>query len=221
MNTIDSVQRPVQVLAYVIGTTLLLSVMLIIAMCAPAEATMGDGYRIVYLHVPVAWLGLFGFLVMAGCGVGYLLSRDLRWDHWAHSAAELGWLCCGLTLATGSLWARAAWGAWWIWEPRLTTCFVLWLIYAGCLVIRSSLTDMHQCARLGSVFAIVGAIDIPLVVMATRWFRGMHPVSPEMEGSMRTVLAWNIALFTLWFAVLLWQRRNQLQWESALRSASV
>ncbi len=199
------------VLGNLIVTTIVMALVLTGAVLAPGEETMGEGYRVLYLHVPVAWLGLLGFVLMSASGAGYLLSRDLGWDHWAHSAGELGWLCCGLTLLTGSLWARCAWGTWWTWDPRLTTSFVLWLIYAGCLLVRSNIPDPHRRARLGGVLAIVGVIDIPLVVMATRWFRGMHPVSPQMESSMRIVLALNVLALTALFVFLLWQRRNQLQ----------
>ena len=80
--------------------------------------------QIVYIHVPVAWLGLLGLLLMAGSGVMYLRTRNRLWDQWSQAAAELGWLCCGLTLATGSLWAHAAWGTWWTWDPRLTSTFI-------------------------------------------------------------------------------------------------
>lgn len=194
-----------------IVTTLVMVVVLIAATLAPGEESMGDGYRVLYLHVPVAWLGLLGFVVMSASAAGYLVSRDLRWDHWAQAAGELGWLCCGLTLLTGSLWARSAWGTWWTWDPRLTSSFVLWLIYAGCLLVRANTSDAHFRARLAGVLAIVGMIDIPLVVMATRWFRGMHPVSPEMDSGMRMWLALNVVSLTGLFAFLLWQRRNQLR----------
>ena len=203
-------------LGKMVVTMLALTLVFAAAALAPGEQTMGAGYRVLYLHVPVAWLGLLGFIVMSVAGVGYLLSRDLSWDHWAHSAGELGWLCCGLTLLTGSLWAKCAWGTWWTWDPRLTSSFALWLIYAGCLLVRSNIADPHRCARFGSVLAIVGMVDIPLVVMATRWFRGMHPVSPQMEMSMRILLAVNVAALTALFVFLLWQRRNQLRWEDSM-----
>jgi heme exporter protein C len=196
------------VMTGVIGATLV----------APTEATMGDTYRILYLHVPMAWLGLLGFVVMATAGTAYLIRRDLQWDHWAHSAAELGWLCCSLTLLTGSLWAHEAWGTWWTWEPRLASAFVLWLIYSGCLILRASISDAHRRARLVAVLAIVGMLDIPLVVMATRWFRGIHPVSPELAPAMRVVLVLSVIGFTTFFATLLWRRRTQLQLEGLLTS---
>lgn len=198
---------------------LLAVAVLAIFLVAPAETTMGAAQRIVYVHVPVAWFALVGFLAMAACGAGYLAGRNLWWDHWAQAACEVGWLCCGLTLVTGSLWAHSAWGTWWTWDPRLTTAFVLWAICSGCLIVRAGLEDPHRRARVGAVLAIVGTLDIPLVVMATRWFRGIHPVSPDMEPSMRLVLLVSVAAFTAWFVLLTARRRMQLHLEGLLGEA--
>lgn len=184
---------------------------------APAERTMGEAQRIVYVHVPVAWLGLLGMVVMAASGVLYLARRDLYWDHWFQAASEVGWLCCSLTLVTGSLWARQAWGTWWEWDPRLTTSFILWVIYSGVLLARSSLEDPHRRARTGAILAILGTLDIPLVVMATRWFRGLHPVSPEMEPSMRITLLIGVVGWTLFFGWLTHRRRVQVGLEHLAR----
>jgi heme exporter protein C len=187
----------------------------ILAACflAPTESTMGHAQRIVYVHVPVAWLGLLAFLTMAGSGLAYLARRDLKWDHWFQAAGELGWLCCGLTLVTGSLWAHEAWGTWWEWDPRLTTAFILWVIYSGVLLARAGIEDPHRRARSGAILAILGALDVPLVVMATRWFRGLHPVSPEMAPLMRTTLLISVVGFTVFFAWLAGRRREQLELE--------
>jgi len=183
---------------------------------APTERTMGPAQKIVYVHVAMAWLALAGFLLVAGASVVYLVRRDLRYDDWALAAAELGWLCCGLTLVTGSLWARAAWGTWWTWDPRLTAAFILWCIYSGYLVLRSNVEAPHQRARVAAVLAVVGALDVPLVVMATRWFRGIHPASPGMEPLMRVVLLLGVLGFTAFFAMLLTRRRAQIRLERLL-----
>ena len=156
---------------------------------------------------------------MAGAGLMYLLRRDLSWDQWSQAAAELGWLGALLTLVTGSFWAHAAWNTWWTWDPRLTTTFVLWAVYSGYLLLRAGMEDPHRRARVGAVLAIVGALDIPLVVMATRWFRGMHPVAPEMEPPMRAVLWLSLVGFSALFAVLLVRRRLQLRLEHLLKDA--
>ncbi|NQT41648.1 MAG: cytochrome c biogenesis protein CcsA [Planctomycetes bacterium] len=177
---------------------------------APTEVTMGGAQRIVYVHVPLAWLSLAGMLATAGCGIAYLTRRDLAWDHWAQAAAELGWVACGLTLVSGSLWAKAAWNTWWAWDPRLTSALILWTLYSGYLILRTSVEDPHRRARLGAVVAIVGTMDIPLVVMATRWFRGIHPMAPEMEPAMRVTLLLSVVALSALFGVLLVRRRGQL-----------
>ncbi len=183
---------------------------------APTEQSMGAVQRILYVHVSVAWLALLGLVASAATGCVYLLRRDLIWDHWSQAAAELGWLCATLTLVTGSLWASEAWNTWWTWDPRLTTAFVLWLIYSGYLLIRSNVEDPHARARVGAVVAIVGVLDVPLVVMATRWFRGIHPVAPEMEPMMRGVLFFSAFSFASFFGLLLFLRRKQLRQESLI-----
>ena len=196
---------------------LLIAAMLAAFCLAPSERTMGDAQRIVYVHVPVAWLGLLAMAAMAVSGVFYLSRRDLSWDHWAQAAGEVGWLCCSLTLITGSLWARRAWGTWWEWDPRLTTSFILWVIYCGILLARGSIDDPHRRARTGAVLAIVGALDVPLVIMATRWFRGLHPVNPQMGPSMRVTLLIGVIAWTLFFVWLTERRRAQVELEHLAR----
>lgn len=197
-------------LACVAVAGLLAAACAMIFLVAPEEQSMGQVQRIVYVHVAVAWFGLLGFVLLAAAGLVYLLRRELVWDHWAQAAGEVGWLCSSLTLATGSLWAHAAWNTWWTWDPRLTTSLILWTVYAGCFIVRLSVEDPHRRARLGAVLAIIGVLDVPLVVMATRWFRGMHPVSPEMEPLMHVALLASVAAFTVWFFYLVVRRKNQL-----------
>lgn len=208
---------------YVVLALLMVVVPLAIG-TAPTEVTMGDAQRVLYVHVSVAWVGLCGFVVTAFGGCRYLLSRDLRFDHLAQAAGELSWVCCSLTLITGSLWARAAWGTWWTWDPRLLTAFVLWALCGAWLLVRGSVSDRHQQARLSAVVAVIGVLDVPLVIMATRWFRTIHPVSPEMEPEMRAVLLVAVIGFTALFATLFHHRRNQICTEhllAHLESASV
>jgi heme exporter protein C len=195
---------------------LLAAAVLMIFLYAPTEATMGDVQRILYLHVAVAWCGLAGFVASAVCGVAYLTRRRLAWDHRSQAAAETGWLCTTLTLATGSLWAHEAWNTWWTWEPRLTSSLVLWLIYAGIFLVRAGLDDPHRRARIAAVLTILGASDVPLVLMATRWFRGVHPVTPEMDPRMRLTLLISAVGFTAFFVYLAAVRTRQLESEERL-----
>jgi heme exporter protein C len=195
---------------YAVIAACLVVTSILIFVVAPTEATMGDVQRILYLHVAVAWCGLACGLAMGCSAAVYLSRRHLAWDHWSQAAAEVGWLCSTLTLVTGSAWAHEAWGTWWTWEPRLTSTLILWIIYAGIIVTRRSIEDPHRRARIGGMLAIAGLCDIPLVVMATRWFRGIHPVAPDMDARMRLVLLASVLCFTALFAYLLAQRRRQL-----------
>lgn len=189
---------------------MLAAIMALVLLVAPEEESMGQVQRIVYLHVAVAWFALAGFLAAAACGLLYLWRRELRWDHWAQAAAEVGWLCCTSTLLTGSIWAHEAWNTWWTWDPRLTTSLILWTIYAGYFVVRANFQARDQRARTSAVLALVGAADIPLIVMATRWFRGLHPSAPEMEPLMRWVLLASVATLTAFLAWLVARRREQI-----------
>ena len=195
---------------------LMLVVNIAVAVVAPTDGAMGDAHRVLYVHVSMAWLSLLLFVVMAFTGVLYLRHRDLVWDGWSHAAGEIGWLCCSLTLFSGALWAREAWGTWWTWDPRLTTAFILWLFYSGTLIVRESVTDTHRRGRICAVLSTMGVLDVPLVVMATRWFRGIHPVSPEMEPAMYAVLVVTVASFTVFFSVLLMRRQMQLRLKNSL-----
>jgi heme exporter protein C len=183
---------------------------------APTELTMGHAQRVVYVHVAVAWIALLSYLYVAGAGLFYLLRRDLRWDHGAAAAGEVGWIAATLTLATGSLWARSAWGTWWTWDPRLVTAFVLWSLYGGYLLLRRGLDDPHARARAGAVLALVGVADVPLVIMATRWFRTIHPTSPELEPAMRWALVLAGIALGAFATLLVRARASQLALEARL-----
>jgi heme exporter protein C len=197
--------------AGVVVACLLLTSLFMIFFVAPTESTMGDVQRIVYLHVSVAWCGLVAMIAMGCCGAMYLVRRRLEWDFWSQAAAEVGYLCTTLTLITGSAWAHEAWGTWWTWEPRLTSSLVLWIMYSGILLVRSSIEDPHRRGRIGAVLAIIGVADVPLVLMATRWFRGVHPIAPEMDPRMHIVLLVAVVSFTVLFAYLAVLRRRQLE----------
>lgn len=212
MRNLSSVRTSAVTLAVgIVIACLVAAAAWLIFFVAPTEATMGDVQRIVYLHVSVAWCGLVGCLAMGFCGAMYLVRRRLQWDFWSQAAGEVGWLCTTLTLITGSAWAHEAWGTWWTWEPRLTSSLVLWIIYAGIFLVRSSIEDPHRRARIGGVLAVVGMSDVPLVLMATRWFRGVHPVTPEMDPRMRLVLLASVICFSAFFAYLVTLRRRQLE----------
>ena len=175
---------------------------------APTERTMGALQRIFYFHVPVAMVAFVAFGVAFVASIGCLVSAEQRWDGLAHSAAEIGEVFASLVLLTGMLWARAAWNTWWTWDPRLTTTLVLWLIYAGYLMLRSSVEDEMRRARYAAVLGIIGFLDVPVVFMAIRWWRTIHPVVFEASGvnlepAMLTAFVVAMVAFLLLLAALL------------------
>jgi heme exporter protein C len=190
--------------------TLLPLVLFAIFMFAPEEVSMGNVQRLVYFHVSVAWCGLAAYLAMSILSGVYLVRRELVWDHWSQATAEVGWLCTTLTLITGSLWAHEAWNTWWTWEPRLTASLILWSVYAGYFLVRSALDDPQHRGRISGILALLGSVDLPLVIMATRWFRGIHPISPEMDPRMRLVLLASVISFSIFFCLVASLRFRQL-----------
>jgi heme exporter protein C len=190
--------------------SLLAFAIVMIFLYAPTEATMGHAQRILYLHVSVSWCGLAACLAMGACSTAYMIRRNLVWDCWSQASAEVGCLCFTITLVSGSLWAHEAWGVWWTWEPRLTSALVLWLILAGICLARVSVDDLRGRARIGAVLAVLAMCDLPILIMATRWFRGVHPVAPQMDPRMRVVLLSAMVGFTAFFALLIQHRRSQI-----------
>jgi heme exporter protein C len=199
-----------QLIAAMLVFSLLASAILMIFLYAPTEATMGHAQRILYLHVSVTWCGLATCLAMGACSAAYMIRRDLVWDYWSQACTEVSCLCFTITLASGSLWAREAWGVWWTWEARLTSALMLWLILASICLARVSVDDLHSRARIGAVLAVLAICDLPILIMATRWFRGVHPVTPQMDPRMRIVLLRATLGFTAFFALLIRQRRSQI-----------
>jgi heme exporter protein C len=194
---------------------------------APKEATMGHVQRIFYFHAGAAWTAFLAFFVVLLGGLAYLRTRDRRWDALALSSAEIGVLFTTITLATGSIWAKPAWGAWWTWDPRLTTTTVLWLIYVSYLILRSAIDEPERRARLAAVVGIVGFVDVPIAFLSIRLWRTIHPVLVKPEGfdmAPEMVYALLAALLacTLLYAYLLLVRtsleRRRLEVEAAKRA---
>jgi len=172
--------------------------------------------KVFYFHVSTAWIGMLSFLVAAVAGGIYLSTADHRWDIVALAAVEIGMVFSLIAIISGSIWARPIWNTWWTWDPRLTATAVLWAVYCAYLLLRSGLEDPHRRARAGAVLAMIGLVDLPMVAMATRWFRGIHPPSPQMEPAMRLALLLSVAAFTGLFGLLVACRRRQLQLQEML-----
>ena len=177
---------------------------------APEDAVQGQPQRIFYFHVPVAWLGMLGFVIVAVGGIGYLITKNERWDWVARAAAELGALFISLALILGSIWGKTIWGTWWTWDARLTTTLILWFIYIGYLMLRSYMGRTHSSARAGAVLAIIGIIDVPIIYESVNWWRTLHPaqqvgVAGALPNSVVLTLMISLTSFTLLFSFLMIQ----------------
>ncbi|MGH9684484.1 MAG: cytochrome c biogenesis protein CcsA [Candidatus Acidiferrales bacterium] len=150
---------------------------------APDEATMHAIQRIFYFHLP-AWIAMFtAFAIVFISNIGWLTTRRQKWDLLGVSAAEVGVICCTIGLITGPLWARPVWGIWWTWDARLTTTFILWLLYISYLLLRGLLEDPERRASLSAIFGIFAFLDVPLVYLSNRLWRTQHPQPVILGGS--------------------------------------
>jgi heme exporter protein C len=156
---------------------------------SPAEGDMGHLQKIMYVHVPAAWMAFISFFVVLVYSVRYLWRKNENDDLIAASAAEVGAVFTGLTLALGMIWGRPAWGVWWVWDARLTSTLVLFLIFVGYLALREFVDDAGQRARWSAAVGAIGAINVPIVYMSVKWWRTLHqpPSSPETLDPAYTV----------------------------------
>lgn len=174
---------------------------------APLEVHMGVVQKIFYTHLPLAWWSFMSFFTVFVASIAYLRTRDRRWDNLAGAAAEVGVLCSGLALVTGSIWGRHSWGVWWTWDPRLTTTLVMWFVYAGYLVLRSMNLPRDRQATVSAVVGIAAFVDVPLVFFSARLWRSIHPaVFASREGGlapeMKLTAVVCVVLFGLMWAAL-------------------
>lgn len=191
----------------------------------PTEAEQGIVQRIFYFHVPCAWVAFAAFAMVAISGAFYLWLGDQIWDDLGYASAEIGMVFCTLVLITGSLWAKPIWGAWWTWDSRLTTTFILWLLYGGYLMLRVMADDTAEVARFGAVVGIVAALDVPVIIVSVRLWRTIHPaVLVTRQGGhgledprmIATLLVATVA-FTVMFVWLLTLRFAQLRLHSRMK----
>ena len=176
----------------------------------PNELMQGAPQRIFYFHLPAAWNTFLGFFIVAGASASYLWQGDRFSDLLAQAAAEVGMVFCTLVLITGAIWARPIWGVWWTWDPRLTMVAILWTIYAAYVLLRVLGGDNELIARYAAVLGIVGVLDIPILYIAVRLWRGIHPKVERMAPEMAWTLLVCSGAFLCLFAWLLWLRLRGL-----------
>ncbi len=149
---------------------------------APEERTMGAIQRIFYFHAATAWAGETTFFVCFVANLLYVWKRQSKYDWLGVTSAEVGLACITVVLITGPIWARPVWGIWWTWDARLTSTFVLWLLYVSYLLLRSLIEEPDRRALLSALFGIFAFIDVPIVFGAIRWWRTQHPQPVIMGG---------------------------------------
>ena len=143
----------------------------------PFETSQGFPQKIMYLHVPTFIATYLAFFVVFAFSIAYLWKRDLMFDQIAKVSAEVGLIFCALLLVTGAIWGRPTWGTYWVWDARLTTTLLLFLIFMGYFLLRMSVNDRDKEARLASVLGIIGCLDIPIIHKSVEWWRTLHQPS--------------------------------------------
>jgi heme exporter protein C len=170
---------------------------------APTERTMGPIQRIFYLHVSSAWTGLTAFLICFVANLFYVFRREPKWDWLGIASAEVGLAFTTVVLVTGPIWAHPVWGIWWTWDARLTSTFILWLLYACFLLLRTLVDEPERRMLFSALFGIFAFLDVPLVFGSIRWWRTQHPQPVVMGGSGSGLdpTMWKVTFF-FWLAML-------------------
>ena len=169
---------------------------------APADWQQGDAMRIMYVHVPSAWLASFGYLALALCSVASLVWRHPLADLAAVEIGPVGAAFTALCLATGSLWGKPMWGAWWVWDARLTSVLVLFFLYLGHIALVRAFDDPVRGYRAGAILALVGVVNLPIIKFSVDWWNTLHqPATITLTGapSMYVGMLWPLLVCTIGF----------------------
>ncbi len=177
---------------------------------APPDVNQGDLQRIMYVHVPAAWLAYLAFVVVFLASVAWLWGRWPLADAIAVASAEIGVMFTGLALVLGSIWAKPTWGVWWTWEPRLITTAVMFAMYLGYLLLRSLSSDFERRATRAAVVGAIAVLNVPIVHLSVTWMNALHqlpsvlrPGPPALDGRMLTTLLVAVGAMTVLYAYLM------------------
>src|SRR5258706_8361814 len=169
---------------------------------APTDFQQGEAYRIIFIHVPAAWMSMFLYVVMASwAGIGLAFNTRLS-SMMAHALAPTGALMTFIALWTGSLWGKPMWGAWWVWDARLTSELILLFLYIGFMVLQASIDDARRADKAGAVIALVGVVNVPIIYFSVQWWNTLHQgasVSLARSPSMATTMLTGLLLMALAF----------------------
>lgn len=193
----------------------------------PAERLQGLAQKIFYVHLPSAWVAFLAFGLTAIAGGVWLFIKDARLDRFAESSAEVGVIFTTGVLISGPLWGKPIWGAWWVWDARLTLTLFLWFLYLGYLVLRSAVDDREARARYSAVVGILGALLIPFIHLSVYLFRTQHPTpivantaGIQMPAVMIKTLFLSLGAFTVLYLALVRQRMALAAERDALHELS-
>jgi len=193
------------------------------AMSVPPDAVQQELSRILYVHVPAAWLAYAAFLFTMFASAMYLWRRDLKWDRRAMASAEVGVMFTGLVLALGMIWAKPTWGVWWTWDARVTLTAILFFVYLGYLALRRTTDSLDVRAKRSAIFGIFAVVQIPVIHFSVVWWRGLHqapsllkPESPEMDTAIVLTLLFAVANFTAIYIAMMFKRVELARLEDEL-----
>jgi heme exporter protein C len=192
------------VVVILLGTGLYLSFFV-----APPDYQQGETVRIMFIHVPAAWLALFGYTLIAIAALGTLIWRHPLADVAAKTAAPIGATFTFIALVTGSLWGKPMWGTYWVWDARLTSMLVLFLLYLGLIALWQAIEEPGRAGRAAAILALVGVINVPIIKFSVDWWNTLHqpasvfrPGGPTIDPSLLTPLFVMAAAFTALFVLL-------------------
>jgi heme exporter protein C len=202
---------------------------------APTDFQQGESYRIIFIHVPAAWMSMFLYIVMAfWCAVGMVFNTRLSFMM-ALAIAPTGAMFTFVALWTGSLWGKPTWGTWWVWDARLTSELILLFLYIGFMSLHAAIDDVRRADRAAGLLALVGAINVPIIYFSVKWWNTLHQGasvslsrSPSMASTMLTAMllmslaAWMYAIAVSFVRVraIILERESESDWVHELRSAA-
>jgi heme exporter protein C len=152
-------------------------------LASPADYQQGETVRIMYVHVPAAWMALFVYVAMAAASASFLIWRHPLADIFAQAAAPLGAAFTAAALITGSLWGKPMWGTWWVWDARLTSMLILLFLYLGYIALSQAFDNRERGARAAAVLALVGVINVPIIKFSVDWWNTLHQPASVIKMS--------------------------------------
>jgi heme exporter protein C len=169
---------------------------------SPADYQQGETVRIMYIHVPCAWLSMMIYALIAVSSFGLLVFRHPLADVSAKAAAPIGAAFTFLALFTGSLWGKPMWGTYWVWDARLTSVLILFFLYLGLMALRASLEDEAAAAKLTAVLALVGVTILPIIKFSVEWWNTLHQPSTDFTSTVDPSMRWPLLVMAVGFTVL-------------------